>query len=329
MKNISKQFVEWVISFKYSTFSIARLKISAIFTLGIFTVLVVFNFLVFGLFIQDQPEQLETPETEAIEERLESVLYVADSLILIFVALMSYILAGFVLKPIEKSFNQQKNFVADAAHELRTPLTVMKAGAETILAGDSGEKEYKNLTKDFLEETSHLSAIVDDLLFLAKNDQKKKLHFVKFDLSKLLLKQVNLLHITAEKKNITIKNEISPEIFFFGNVGQIKRLINNLLTNAIHYNKQSGKINVFLQKKRGRIEIKIVDTGIGIARKDISQLYDRFFKTDKARTIHSSGAGLGLSIAKEIVDIHKGIISISSAEGEGTTVSVCFKNLYS
>lgn len=324
MKNILKQFAAWATNFKNKPFLYARLKLASSYTLGIFAVLAVFNLLVFGLFVSDLPDHLETQTTERAEEHLENVLYMADGLILIFVALMSYFLAGLALKPVEKSYKQQKKFVADAAHELRTPLAIMKTGAEVLLNEKAEKKDYIKLIKDSLVEINHLSAIVDDLLFLVKSDNLKKPQFAKLNISKLLRQQIELLNVYAKSKGIAIKENIEDELYINGDEDYLKRLLNNIIGNAIDYNKPLGEIFISLQRNKNKAELKITDTGIGISKKDLDHVFDRFYRTDQARTKQAGGAGLGLSIVKEIVEIHQSKISVKSDLNKGTIITILF-----
>jgi two-component system sensor histidine kinase CiaH len=323
MKNILKQFAEWATSFKAEPFLLARLKLAASYTLGIFVVLAVFNLLVFGLFVKDLPDALETATTELAEERLENVLFAADGLILFFVALMSYFLAGLALKPLEKSYKQQKKFVADAAHELRTPLAVMKTGAEAMLAGDS-EKERTRFIKDSVEEIDYISAMVNDLLVLSKSDNLQKSKFEKVNLSELARKHAKHMQAHARQKNITLKTDIADDCIINGNKAYLKRLLTNLVQNAVDYNKPSGEVMVLLKKSGKQVELKITDTGIGIAETDLPHIFDRFYKADKSRSQKTGGAGLGLSIVEEITKMHQGKIFIKSKLGKGTTIIILF-----
>ena len=327
MKSMSKQFVAWATYLRNSPFLLARLKLTAIYILAILAVLAVFNVLVLGLFVQDLPLELETLATERAEEILENTLLVADAIILILVAGMSYVLAGFVLKPIEISYKQQKKFVADAAHELRTPLAVMKTGSETTLAGGKAEEQV-SFIKDSLEEINHLSSTVDDLLMLAKSDNRQVPEFERVDLSKLVKQQTEYMQTYAKQKNISLKADIEDNCAINGSKSHIKRLLVNLIQNAVDYNNPNGEVRVLLKTQGDQVEIKVVDTGIGISKRDLPHIFDRFYKADKARTKTTNGAGLGLSIVKEIVDMHGGRISVASKPGAGTTVCALFP-LYS
>lgn len=325
----------WVTGFKDKPFLQARLKLTAYYTLGILVILFIFNLAVYSLFANYAPDRLDNELAGEIdllelqiyaqaEERLRTVLYTVDGVAVILVAVLSYGLAGRALRPIEASYKRQRKFVADAAHELRTPLAVMKTGAETVLGSDGGIQDYRKLTNDSLEELDHLSSMVDDLLFLARGDDLRKVEFTRLDLGKLAHRQVELMKPHADKKGTALKEASRGEFYVTGNEAYLKRLLANLIQNAIDYNKPGGEVVVSLQKNKQQVELKIADTGVGISQEDLKHVFDRFYKADQARAGESSGAGLGLSIVEEIVKLHKARIKIGSKLNEGTVVEVAF-----
>jgi OmpR-family two-component system manganese-sensing sensor histidine kinase len=312
----------------------ARLKLTVFYTAGVLAIIIVFSIAVFGLFVKNIGSDLEYEgeDNEAIniklqvinkaQDQLQNILISIDGLIVILIAGLSYYLADKTLKPVEAAYWQQKKFVADAAHELRTPLSVMKTGAEVVLAGDEGKEEYKKLTLDSLEEINHLSVMVDDLLFLARSDNLRKVEFVKINFSQLVRKQIKFMASYAKKKRVMLKSEISDELYINGNESYLKRLLTNLVKNAIDYNKPDGEVSVFLDKNKNGIELKIVDSGIGISNDNLKHIFDRFYKVDQSHAKQSGGAGLGLSIAQEIVKSHKGLIQINSQLNNGTKILI-------
>ena len=338
MKNILKQFAAWVTKCKRKPFLWARLKLTAYYTGGVFIILLVFSLAVFGLFAknitsnleyegseQEESSNIELQIIDKAQDKLQTSLIIIDGFIIFLIAGLSYYLAGKTLVPIESSYKRQKKFVADTAHELRTPLAVMKTGAEATLIGNNSKEEYRKLIRDFLEEINFLAFMVDDLLFLVRSDGFKKVKFSKFDLGKLVNKQIELMKPYAYKKNIALYNDIQGEFQINGNKPYLKRLLANLIKNAIDYNKLYGRINVSLQNKKQQIELKITDTGIGISKDDLKHIFNRFYKADQARVRQSNGAGLGLSIVKEIVNLHQGKIFITSKQNKGTEILILFK----
>lgn len=335
MANILKQFAAWATSFKSNSFLRARLKLTAYYTAVVLVILAVFSLAVYGLFArniasnleyegsgQEENSKIEAKIIEKAQDQMQTILLTVDGLIIVLVAGLSYYLAGKTLEPIETAYKRQKRFVADCAHELRTPLAVMKTGVEAVLNGRDSKDEYKKLTQDSLEELNHLSVTVDDLLFLARSDDLQKVEFNKFDLANLARKQIELMRPYAQDKAVDLQEDIKGELHMDGNKVYLKRLLSNLVKNAIDYNKPKGTVKVTLQKDKQQAVLKVTDTGIGISQEDLKHIFERFYKSDKARVRKSSGAGLGLSIVQEIVALHKGKIDIKSELDKGTEIIV-------
>jgi len=343
MKNISKQFAAWATNFKNSTFLRVKLKLTFFYTVGILVILVIFSLVVYSLFAKNITQNLEYegPEykgkvdieaqiLEKAQDRLQAILLTVDGLIVIFVGGISYYLAGKTLKPIESAYAKQKKFIADSAHELRTPLAVMKTGAEAVLSDEASKKEeYKKLVKDFLEELNFLTDMVNDLLFLAREDNLHTLEYTKTDLGALVHKQIGLIVPYAKAHQVRLEKNIKGNFFVKGNRGHLKRLVANLIKNAIDYNCAGGKVLVSLRQEKKEAILKVVDTGIGISQEGIKHIFDRFYKTDQARVGQNSGAGLGLSIVKEIVNTHKGKIKVNSEINKGTEIIISLPLTYS
>ena len=331
MKRISRRFVAWAIDSKTEPFQKARLKLTLNYIVGMGILLAIFNFGVYGLFVSDLPDPIEPTLTatqrQAIDkagERLERALLMVDGLMIIVVSGIGYYFAGRTLRPIEVMYRFQKKFVADAAHELRTPLAVIKTGAEVTLAGQPTQKDYQKLTMDSLQEVNYMATTVNDLLFLAHGDAQKTPAFEKVNLAKLVVKQAELMQPYAHKQAVALSQNCQTECFVRGNQVYLKRLLTNLLQNAIDYNKPSGTATLSLTKTSHKVTLKIIDTGIGMDNSTQAHIFDRFYKADPSRTIQSSGAGLGLSIVQEIATSHSGQISVQSQLGRGTVVCIIF-----
>ncbi|HUC20388.1 MAG TPA: HAMP domain-containing sensor histidine kinase [Candidatus Polarisedimenticolaceae bacterium] len=330
MKPTLRRFADSATSFRANPFVSARLKLTAHYIIGMVALLAIFNLGVYGLFISDLPDKFElalSPSQRHIidqaGERLEKTLLLVDGLMIVVVAGFGYYLAGRTLRPIEVMYGRQRKFIADAAHELRTPLTVMKTGAESVLAGPTLAEDYKKLIHESLEEVDYMSATVDDLLFLARNDQPKKPEFTKVDLQKVVQQQVELMRAYADRKDVRMEYDGEDGVYIFGNLPHLKRLLANLLQNAIDYNRPKGIVTVRLDNIKQGVRLAVEDTGIGIAGDDLVRIFDRFYKADQARK-HQSGAGLGLAIVQEIVTAHGGQIEVHSQPGKGTSVAVTF-----
>ena len=343
MNTILELFEAWAINFKSNSFLRTRLKLAFYYILGIVSLLCIFNVAVYSLFstnFLDTPEEVEASHSLSQEQRLikqaqderslnklETILFVADFLIVILAVVLSYALVGGILKPIEDSYERQKKFIADVAHELRTPLTVMRTGIEVTIHSQPSLLEYKNLSDELYEEIEHLSALTDDLLFLAKNDAFGLLHqpeFEKINLSQLTEKHISQMQAYAKKKGIVFRADIESDCLVQGNVIHLKRLLSNLVQNAVEYNTPQGKVSVTLKKSNSLIILTVADTGIGIAKGEVAKIFDRFYKVDQSRVRKAGGAGLGLSIVAEIVRAHRGKIEVESQINAGTTFRVIF-----
>lgn len=331
MNNTSKLSEGWVTNFKHNPFLKARIKLSAYYCAGILILIVILNLGIYGLFVSDVPDKFESKlppqERDIIDQagdRLEIVLLITDSLMIILSIAFGYYFAGKTLKPIEISYKKQKTFIADAAHELRTPLTVMKTGAETILSGESDKQKYRKLIQDSLGEIDFLSGLVDDLLFLSRNDAIKNVVFEKLDLGKLAQQQIKIMGTYAKSKHIVLAAEIQKEVITDGDKNQLRRLLANLIKNAIDYNKPLGMVVLTVKQTRELCIIKVADTGNGIANEDLPYVFDRFYKADSSRSKSGNSTGLGLPIVQEIVKQHRGTIRIDSEFDKSTIVTITF-----
>jgi len=165
--------------------------------------------------------------------------------------------------------------------------------------------------------------MVNDLLFLTREDNLHSLEYIKTELRALVHKQIDLMVPYAKARQVTLeKNIIKESIFVKGNAGYLKRLVVNLIKNAIDYNYVKGKVLVSLQHEKKEAILKVVDTGMGISQEDIKHIFDRFYKIDQAGVEQNSGAGLGLSIVKEIVIAHKGKIKVNSEINQGAEIII-------
>ncbi len=220
--------------------------------------------------------------------------------------------------------NMRKEFVADVSHELKTPITSIMGYADTLL-----ESEYdKEMQVKFLEvissEARRMAKLVTDLLTLSKYDNKKiTKEETEFDLGDLTKKCIERLKFEIEKKNHQV------ECFVTANVPPvhadkygIERVILNIISNAIKYTPENGTIKVYVGFVYSDAYIKVIDNGIGIPEKDLSRIFERFYRVDKARTREMGGTGLGLPIAKEILTQNNGSIDIKSEFGKGTEVVI-------
>lgn len=221
--------------------------------------------------------------------------------------------------------DMRKEFVANVSHELKTPITSIKTYSETLLEQDELDEESKNkFLKVIKTEADRMARLVQDLLQLTKFDYKKVAwNRINFDITELT-KQVCEKHkIQAEKKEQMVECYITsnvPEVY--GDRDGIEQVVTNILTNSIKYTPEGGSIKVYVGAVHEDAYIKIIDNGIGIPKEDLPRVFERFYRVDKARSREMGGTGLGLPIAKEIIEENGGSIDIKSEVNKGTEVVI-------
>lgn len=253
-----------------------------------------------------------------------SILVGIGSLIAFFI--ISIFLASWALKPIQKSWEQQRQFVADASHELKTPLTVILANSDIVLSHKddtiSNQIKWINYIKT---EAERMTTLVNDLLFLAKTDSNRnEVIFSEINFSDTVWNCVLPFESIAFEQEQIIDSDIAPDVFIRGDEGRLKQLIIILIDNAIKYCNEKGHINVTLEKTSDKVNLSVTNTGEPIPEEEIQHIFKRFYRVDKSRVREKGGYGLGLSIAKTIVDSHHGKINIKSSKYDGTTFTVSF-----
>ncbi|MGC8594883.1 MAG: sensor histidine kinase [Candidatus Kryptoniota bacterium] len=233
---------------------------------------------------------------------------------------------------IEEGFRLQKQFTADASHELRTPLTILLGEIEVALQNKRTPEDYQEILRSAVEEIRRITTIVDELLTIARLESGQlTLQKVLFRLDELLLEAVSKTSAYASRRNISIHFDVEDhnnaqveEIYINGDRDKLLNVFMNLLDNAIKYSNDRTSISVIEEIDGDFVKVSIIDRGIGISEADLQHVFDRFYRADKSRADHGQkrGSGLGLSIAKSLVEAHGGKIEITSTVGIGTSVSV-------
>ena len=220
--------------------------------------------------------------------------------------------------------NMQKELVADVSHELKTPITSIMGYADTLLEGEYDKETQEKFLNVIASEARRMAKLVTDLLTLSRYDSnKKRIQKESFDLGELVKKCQDKLAIEIKKKNHTVNCFVTADVPpVYADKYDIERVILNILTNSIKYTKDGGEIKIYVGFVYNDAYIKIFDNGIGIPEEDLSRIFERFYRVDKARTREMGGTGLGLSIAKEILDKNGGSIDIKSVVGQGTEVVI-------
>ena len=224
---------------------------------------------------------------------------------------------------LDRSFHDIKQFTADASHELRTPLSVIRTQLESALESRVTGRDLKKIIASCLDETIHMSAIIEDLLLLARADgEQKVLSGEPVDLQALVRQVYEESVILASGKSIQVVMEKVGDAAIIGDELRLRRMVLNLIDNAIKYTHRGGKISLKLETVNGSATIMVADNGIGIPEHEIPRIFNRFYRIDKARTRDKGGAGLGLAIAKWIAEAHGGTISVTSEVNNGSTFSI-------
>ncbi len=210
---------------------------------------------------------------------------------------------------LERSFAQATRFSSDASHELKTPLTIMRGEIESALSNESIDPQNEKLLEGLLQQTHRLSAIVENLLLLSRADAGAlNLRKVAVDFSGLCHELAADAEILALRHNIIISSAIENEVQVLADEWYLRRLLLNLLDNAIKYNLYSGKAEIFLAKSGDLASFRIANTGPEISEEHQTQIFERFYRTEDSRASEVVGSGLGLSICREIVLAHQGQI---------------------
>ena len=220
--------------------------------------------------------------------------------------------------------NMQKELVADVSHELKTPITSIMGYADTLLEGGYDEETQTKFLNVIASESRRMARLVTDLLTLSRYDSnKKKTRKETFDLGDLVKRCQEKLAIEIKKKGHKVTSFVTADVPpVYADKDDIERVVLNILTNSIKYTPDNGEIKIYVGFVYNDAYIKIFDNGIGIPEDDLSRIFERFYRVDKARTREMGGTGLGLSIAKEILDKNGGSIDIKSKVGEGTEVVI-------
>jgi len=239
---------------------------------------------------------------------------------------MRYLVDAFndMIMRLEESFKYIMEFSSHVAHELKTPIAIIVGESELLQRKNQGVEEYKRVIDIILEESGRMLRTINDLLLLAKLDFRpdvfklEEIHFTEF--LDEIHKQSEIL---ASRKEIMVTIQIPDEpIYVHGDRLHLRRLFFNILDNAIKFTPQKGKIGLIIRSEDKKVVVTVSDTGIGISKEDLPEIFNRFFRGEKKGTDDESGSGLGLSIALSIAKIHNGEIQVNSEPGKGTTFHV-------
>jgi signal transduction histidine kinase len=272
-------------------------------------------------------EDFETARTQQLEDlrnHLIQNLALANIIILVLSAMSSYFLAKRTLSPIENMMELQNRFTADASHELRTPLAAMEVEIEVAMRDkDLSMADSRKLLKSNLEEIERLKELSNSLLELAQfQDLSKKIVAESFSLKETIELVITKVQKMADSKNIKIIAS-NQDVLVNTDKNDVMELVGIILDNAIKYSSEKKRIWVESTITKKNILITIKDEGIGIKKEDLPFIFNRFYQADTARSIDKgTGYGLGLAIAKQIVERHNGTIEVESNAAQGTIFKI-------
>ncbi|MBE6907346.1 MAG: two-component sensor histidine kinase [Ruminococcaceae bacterium] len=277
----------------------------------------------------DTPEGTKIAFADLSNERSAMASLLLTSLLVGFAGLaafflISLFLAGWALRPVEQAWTRQRQFVADASHELKTPLTVILANTEILVSHKTDPIEQQMKWVEYIRaEADRMKKLVEDMLFLAKSDAARApLQRIPVNFSDTVWNCLLPFEPVAFEQGVELDSEIEPGILLSGDEGQLKQLVMILLDNACKYAGENGTVKVTAGRLADKVRLSVHNTGALIPQEDLKHLFERFFRVDKARARDQGGFGLGLAIAKSIVDGYRGKLSVESSEEKGTTFTV-------
>lgn len=330
-------------------FHSARLKLTAFYLLIIMLICIFFSISIYRLLSNEierglriQRFRIENPRRyldeplipfvpvqdpallDEITERLRFNLILINMGILVVSGIAGYFLAGRTLHPIEEMVEDQKRFIADASHELRTPLTSIKTETEVGLRDRKlNLAKARKLLNSNIEEVNKMQELSNYLLALSRyQNSQLKLNYDRLNLSDVLEKAKEKVMPIADKKNIKVTLEGKSFRMDVNEVSLIQ-LLSIFMENAVKYSPRKSNVRIKAMEKGSDAIITISDNGVGIDEKDIPFIFNRFYRADTSRSkLSADGFGLGLSIAKSIVDLYHGGIAVHSISGKGTVFTI-------
>ena len=236
------------------------------------------------------------------------------------VFLLIALLSARIVRPIARSYEKQRRFISDAGHEIRTPITIIDADAE-ILEMDLGDNEWLS---DIRQQTARLAELTNDLIFLSRMEEQEKATMIEFPLSDVVSETAASFQALALTRGKTFVMDVAQMLSMVGNEKQIGQLVSILLDNAIKYSDDAGEIRLSLKKQNKSIRLAVENTVEAISKEVMDNMFERFYRGDASRNSGTKGYGIGLSIAKAVVEAHRGKISAESADGRRVTITAVF-----
>ena len=231
-----------------------------------------------------------------------------------------------MLEELEEVFRREQQFTSDASHELRTPVSVILAQCDAMLSDESLTKDQRSQLALIRRKAAGMSDMISQLLFLSRADQgRQPIHRERLDLSELTEMIIEEQQMLADGagRGIRIESRISPGVEADADETLYIRMVSNLLSNAVRYSHDGGKVEVILEERDGEVRGRVKDHGVGIAAEDLTRIWERFYRADSSRT-ETSHSGLGLSMVRWIAHAHGGDVSVASEAGKGSEFAFYF-----
>ena len=228
------------------------------------------------------------------------------------------------LSEVRRHEQYQREFVSNVSHELKTPLTAVRTTAEALLAGAKNDEDLVDrFLNNIIKESDRLSVLIDDLMEIARMDAGvTKIHKNDVDVAFIIERALDVVYPQAARKEIMITKHIEDGLKAYCDELQTVQVVRNLADNAVKYTPEGGEVQISACKVDSGVEISVKDNGIGIPQGEVSRIFERFYRVDKARSRQLGGTGLGLAIVKEIVESHGGSITVHTQLGKGSTFIV-------
>jgi len=335
MQKLLKQFVELATKWKaisQDEFFIARVRLTFYYFITALVILGGSSITLYNTILSNltqsilENEFLDGNTSQLIINRAQNILLnrflTIDGIIIFLIIILGFLLTYKTLEPIKSNMQKQKRFIADASHDLRTPTAVVISGLEVALSNKKLDfYSAKKTLEDTLDEMREFSKLSNTLLDISKYDVPKCIECEPMDVNDLLRSIIEKSETLASGKEISFETKITRSpVMIIGSKVELSRLFYNILDNAIKYTPFKGKIIIMDKIVLNKYMITISDNGVGIQKNILHRIFDPFFRGDGTRS--SSGAGLGLTLAKKIIENHRGAISIKSQQNKGTIVII-------
>lgn len=267
---------------------------------------------------------LNISSQQAILSSLVYTFLLVALVMLVLIYWISRFFANKSIKPVKEAFDKQRQFIADASHELKTPLAVINTNIDALLS--NGEESIHKQSKwlhYIKSESERMSKLTNDLLYLTQVDYSDmKLIFTDFNLSEAVENVILTMEAVIFEHHLSLNYDVEPGLIINGNIEEVREVVLILLDNALKYASENGSIQLSLKKRHNDVVLSVTNTGEGISEEHLGKIFDRFYRTDKSRSRQLGGYGLGLAIAKAIIEQHKGKIYAKSVINDKTTFFV-------